>query len=52
MKTAVRFLSYLLFFVLCSLLAPYFFKQHPFLSMSCLMVLAILVMRRDFMEAL
>lgn len=37
-------------FVLLSLFTPYFFKQLPFLSLPCLGVLIILLLRRDFQE--
>lgn len=49
-KIGLRALIYLLFFVICAIGVPYFFKQHPFFTMSALLILSILVMRRDFME--
>lgn len=52
MKSILRYAGYSFFFLLCALLTPYFFKQHPFLTLSCLLVLMILVMRRDFMEVI
>lgn len=37
-------------FIFLSLFTPYFFKQLPFLSLPCLGILIILLLRRDFQE--
>ncbi len=39
-------------FVFLSLFTPYFFKQLPFLTLPCLGILIILLLRRDFQEAI
>ncbi len=38
------------FFVLISLLTPYFFKQLPFLTLPTLGILLVLILRRDLQD--
>lgn len=40
----------LLGFLCLSLLTPYFFKQLPFVTLPCLGILAILILRRDLQD--
>lgn len=52
MKTLGRFISYFLLFLGMSILVPYFFKQMPFIMLPLLMILAVLLIRQDMIEAL
>lgn len=48
----LRGLGYLLLFALLSLAVPYFFKSMPFVVLALLLMLVILLIRKDMVEAL
>jgi len=50
MKTCLHGLGYLGLFLALALTIPFLFKQMPFLMLPFLLVVVILVMKRDFME--
>lgn len=44
--------AYMLVFLLMAIAVPYFFKQMPFIILPLLLILAILLIRKDMIEAL
>ena len=50
MRVFLNWLAYMFAFLLCTIFIPGMIKRMPFMMLAFLMVVAVLVMRKDFVE--